>query len=239
MWRLQRIDALALVGDSKYISFVGAGGKSTLIEYIAERAALCGKTVAVTTTTKILAKEPYVLVDGLGTGPDGRPVRVGKTREGEKLTALTFQDLLTLGGVFDMVLIEADGAKHHPLKYPAHHEPVIPPFSDSVLVVAGLDALHGRVDRYVFRWEIFCEATGTAPDAALSEDLFASFFSGSILLKGVEREKCTIILNKCDALRDRGEAIRMAKRVLRGAGLKRAVVSSPHHGLFYGVKELQ
>ena len=235
MWHLRRIDILALLGGSKYVSFVGAGGKSTFIDHIAERAARSGKRAAITTTTKIRAQDPYTLMDDLGPVPAGRSVRIGKTSEGGKLTALTFQDLEYLGSIFDLVLVEADGAKRLPLKYPAPHEPVIPPFSDHVFVVAGLDALHGRVDRCVFRWELFCEATGTPPEAILTEDLFATFFSESMLLKDVDKGKCTLILNKCDALKDKGEAIRTAKRVLQAAGLKRAIVSSLHRGLFYGI----
>ena len=89
-------------------------------------------------------------------------VRVGKAIEDGKLTALESEDVAELGSMYDLVLIEADGSKGKPLKYPAEYEPVIPSFSDHVIVVAGLDALSGRVDEQIFRWELFGKATGLA-----------------------------------------------------------------------------
>lgn len=40
------------------------------------------------------------------------------------------------------LLIEADGSRQLPIKAPAEHEPVIPAFVDSVIVLAGLNGLH-------------------------------------------------------------------------------------------------
>lgn len=37
----------------------------------------------------------------------------------------------------DYVIIEADGAKHHSLKYPAADEPVIYPLTTDVIIVLG------------------------------------------------------------------------------------------------------
>jgi probable selenium-dependent hydroxylase accessory protein YqeC len=253
MWLFQTIEPAGPFFGTKYITFVGAGGKSSLIEYVAERAARAGKTVTITTTTKIYAREPYILFDDLharhdasvkGRGRDNPrspdrtgPVRTGKSREGEKLTALTMDEALRLGDLFDMVLIEADGAKGKPLKYPASYEPVIPPFSDRIVVVAGLDALWGTVEERVFRWELFCEVTGLSPAAVIDRDLFVRFFADPILLKGVEREKCTVFLNKWDRLRQRGEAAEMAKSIIETTACKDVVISSLFHSLFFRVAQ--
>jgi molybdenum cofactor cytidylyltransferase len=40
-----------------------------------------------------------------------------------------------------VLLVEADGARRCSIKAPAEHEPAIPPFSDTVVVVVGIDAL--------------------------------------------------------------------------------------------------
>ncbi|MBA4416873.1 MAG: putative selenium-dependent hydroxylase accessory protein YqeC [Syntrophus sp. (in: bacteria)] len=240
MWHFQKIDIVKLLTDGKYITFVGGGGKSTFIEYIAQKASLKGKRVAVTTTTKIYAKEPYVCFDeGIGRNAvESGPVRIGKTREGEKLTGLSFHEVARLGELFDMVLVEADGAKGKPLKYPADHEPVIPPFSDIVFVVAGLDALHGRVDTCVFRWEFFCAATGVSRDADINPDLFLRFFTDTMLLKGVEREKCIVILNKYDIMKKRNEAARLAKGIVERTGCREAILSTVFYNLFYRVTKV-
>ena len=43
--------------------------------------------------------------------------------------------------IFDIILIEADGAKKKPIKAAADHEPVVPSFSTITLGVIGLDSL--------------------------------------------------------------------------------------------------
>jgi probable selenium-dependent hydroxylase accessory protein YqeC len=239
MWHFRKIEPLDLLSNAKYLTFVGAGGKTTLIEYLGREAVLSGKTVAVTTTTKIYAKQPYVLFEDMPSLPssDHRTrdgfVRIGKYREGEKLTGLSFDDVRLLGDLFDLVLIEADGAKRYPLKCPAAHEPVIPPFSDKIFVVAGLDALHRTVGESVFRWELACGIVGISRDTSLTIDVFSRFFSSPILLKGVDLARCAIILNKYDALRERHEAMFVAGKILEKTGVAEAIISSPLHRMFY------
>lgn len=239
MWHFQKISLLELLPNSKYVSFVGAGGKTTLAERLGREAGLAGKSVAVTTTTKIFAKKPYVLFEDIRSSgssrertPDGF-VRIGKTHEGEKLTGLTFDDVRMLGDTFDLILIEADGAKRYPLKYPAEHEPVIPPFSDRVFVVAGLDALHQKVSASVFRWELARGVAGISRDAVVTTDLFSAFFSSSALLKDVDLSKCTFVLNKYDALKNRPEAAEAARKILERTGGAEVIISSSLHRLFY------
>lgn len=239
MWHIQRIDPLRLLENVKYVSFVGGGGKSSLIECLGQRAAEKGRTVAATTTTKIYATEPYLLFRDVGEQEGEHFIRVGKTREGEKLTGLSSHELERLGERRDLVLIEADGAKHRPLKCPAFHEPVIPPFSDKVCVVAGLDALGGRVDHVVFRWELLAERTGLPGSTIISEEVFTTFFSKDILLKDVDTHKSTIILNKYDALHDRGAAIRLAKKIIQETGAADVVISSLFFRLFYRIAQIR
>jgi probable selenium-dependent hydroxylase accessory protein YqeC len=60
MWHIKKIDPADLVVDTQYIAFVGAGGKTSLIEYLAGETAKRNKKTAITTTTKIYAREPYM-----------------------------------------------------------------------------------------------------------------------------------------------------------------------------------
>jgi probable selenium-dependent hydroxylase accessory protein YqeC len=244
MWLFRRIDPgqvrreLAL--QTRYVSFVGAGGKTTLIEYLAAEAIRQGKRVAITTTTKIWAKEPYVLWADLGEG-QARPdfVRVGKAVEDGKLTALQPEEVAKLGSGYDLVLIEADGSKGKPLKYPAEHEPVIPSFSDQVIVVAGLDALSGRADEQIFRWGLFKEVAGLVGDTHVTPSLFLRFFEDDALMKGVDRQKCVIVLNKYDACAQRHTVTDLAKEVLEKTEAARAIVSSVLFETFYGVERVE
>jgi probable selenium-dependent hydroxylase accessory protein YqeC len=239
MWIYRIKQSLKLGPRQKYISFVGAGGKTSLAEHMAAELLKEGRSVAITTTTKIYVKDPYCLIDEDFSPGAGRPfVRVGSSVEEGKLTALSFEDLERLGDAYDVVLVEADGAKGMPLKFPAIHEPVIPPFSDKIFVVAGLDGLFGRVDHKVFRWEIFCNVTGIGADALVTPEIFLRFFHGDTLLKGVDREKCAVILNKYDTPGARREATDIAKGIIAGADVGEVIISSTLFKVFHEIKAL-
>lgn len=236
MWNFRRIDFVKPVLAQKYIAFVGSGGKTSLMEYMAGELLKQGRTVAITTTTKIFAKAPYVL---LGEGFDAREnmpfVRAGKNIEKGKLTAIGFEEVEKLGSIYDVVLVEADGAKGKPLKFPASHEPVIPPFSEKVFLTCGLDGLFKRVDEAIFRWELFCGATGISGDALITPQVFLRLFADDVILKGVDKEKCTVILNKYDMLGTKKEAIEAGKEIITGTGIKEAIIASIMFKVFYGI----
>ena len=244
MWHFRRIDPehilCELISETRYLSFVGAGGKTSLIEYLAAEAVRRGKRVALTTTAKIWAKAPYVLWPELST-LQRRPdfVRVGKTVADGKLTALQESEVAELGSSYDIVLIEADGSKGKPLKYPAEYEPVIPSFSDCVIVVAGLDSLSGRVGEQVFRWEQLGRAAAVSGDARVTPSLFLRFFEDDTLMKGVDRQKCVIIMNKYDACPEKQAVTDLAKGVLEKTGVIRAIISSVLLETFYGVERIE
>jgi probable selenium-dependent hydroxylase accessory protein YqeC len=241
MWHIQKINPVERVLNSKYITFVGAGGKSSLIDYLARQTLKIKKKTVVTTTTKIYAQAPYLLLTGKAVQNDialDNPVRVGKSFADGKLTAVTFDDIRELGKTFDIVFIEADGAKGKPLKYPALHEPVIPPFSDVIFVVAGLDSLWKSINEKVFRWEILAEKSGLGRDEIISPELFRLFFTSEMLLKDVERDICTIVLNKYDALVQRKAALEIAKTIIVQTGVKSLIVSSPVFQIFYEISQL-
>ncbi|OPY64494.1 MAG: hypothetical protein A4E63_03439 [Syntrophorhabdus sp. PtaU1.Bin050] len=237
MWYFRRISPVQSIHRLKYITFVGAGGKTSLIEHMAKGLAEAGKSVAITTTTKIYAWEPYRLMDG-----DSRPeewekpfVRVGKTLQGEKLTGVNFQDIIHLGRLYDVVLIEADGAKGKPIKFPASHEPVIPPFTDWTFVVAGLDALSKKVEDTVFRWELFCKAIPMDRHSIVTPEVFSGFFSDPILLKGVDKTRFTVVLNKYDALMAPGKAAGLARNLISAGTVPTVIISSTLHQSFYEI----
>lgn len=237
MWNFQKIDFIKTVSAQKYIAFTGAGGKTSFMEYAAEGLLKQGRTVVITTTTKIFVKEPYVLLEENSNMRACSPfARAGKNIENGKLTAVSFEDIEMLGSIYDVVLIEADGAKGMSLKFPASHEPVIPPFCEKVIVLCGLDALHMRVNETVFRWKLFCEATGINDDALITRDVLLRFFDEDALLKGIDIEKCVIVLNKYDVLNIKREAIETGKEIILGTGVKGLIISSNLFKIFYGIE---
>lgn len=236
MWYIRKIDPFDSLVRGKFITFVGAGGKTSLSEHLAAEALRRGKRVALTTTTKIWAREPYATTGRTEwQGFAERLIHIGKTVEGSKLTGLSPEEVATLGEDFDLVLIEADGSKSMPLKYPADFEPVIPEFSDRMVVVAGLDGLAGRIGEKVFRGELFREATGYSLDDRVSNEVFLRLFEKDAMLKGVDTGRCTIFLNKYDACVRRQEARGLARALSERNSHVPVIIGSTLFGFFYGL----
>ena len=208
-------DVFPFLADGKrhVISLVGGGGKSTLMERLAEAFAARGKTVVKTTTTHILQPDggEYLPVQKegleklqkwLATGVPvtvGTPVRnAGKNGEViRKLTALSPFLLASVIGIADITIIEADGAKRLPMKAPAEHEPVIHPATDIVIAVLGMNAMGQPLDEVCFRTEL---AREIVPDkeTVTPEDFAALFLSEQGLRKGTEDRQYYCLINQCD-----------------------------------------
>lgn len=130
---------------------VGSGGKTTLIHRLAAEARAQGKKVLVTTTT-YMRIEPDTLQSG-ETAPilqalEEKGYAMAGLPLGEKICALPPDVYQAACAAADLVLIEADGSRSLPLKFPREQEPVIPDNTDEILVVCGLNGL-GRPAREV------------------------------------------------------------------------------------------
>ena len=141
----------------RIISVIGAGGKTTLLHHLAEGYRRKGLRVLVTTTTHMLIEadtdlscDSFVIGHKLET--DGYCMAGARCEEPKKICALPHQVLEDLYAVADIVLIEADGAKHHSLKYPAAHEPVIVPETTEVILLMGLWELGRPAETVVYRY---------------------------------------------------------------------------------------
>lgn len=117
----------------KLIAVVGAGGKSRWIETRARAAAKSGVRVAVTTSTHIW--KPKRLSEG---GVDWYGC---ETEDGQKLSAPEPEEFMALRQRYELVLVEADGSRHYPIKLPGEREPVLPALTDEVVLVLGRSAL--------------------------------------------------------------------------------------------------
>ncbi len=232
---LERIDPLPILTREKFVSFVGAGGKTSLAEYLGQAAAARGKRAVMTTTTKIWARPPYVFFDdrsSVARGNGGQFVLIGKSVDRRKLVALSLDEVEVLGNEYDLVLIEADGAKRLPLKYQRAYEPVIPPCTELTVVVAGLDALGGMVSEQVFRYEEFSRATGISPEARITPEVFVRLFEGNGLMKDVDRAHAAVLLNKYDACVDPEWAAQTAAATAERTGVQ-VILSSVQRGDFF------
>lgn len=142
------------------VAFVGAGGKTTAIFQLARELHPC----IVTTTTHLGAwqadaADQHIIirksedVNQLEEIAFSGVILVTGEEESNRLTALSPQELHWLEQFCNVhslpLLIEADGARGKPLKAPAAHEPVIPEFVDTVVVVAGLSGIGKELEEDV------------------------------------------------------------------------------------------
>ena len=162
------------------IAFVGAGGKTTAIFQLARE---LPPPVLVTTTTHLGAwqiplADHYII-----------------TREASDLTNLEFRDITLITnsiqgdravGVKDDILcwlcayiqshnatllIEADGSRQKALKAPDEYEPVIPEFTNAVIVVAGLSGLGKPLNaENIHRPQLFSTLSGLPLNELITSD---------------------------------------------------------------------
>lgn len=138
-------DALQIIlPEHAVISIVGAGGKTSLIFAWARELAAAGKKVVITTTTHMYRPE-RMEEEGIRIVAQDDPERPGK------VMAPPSDVLDSLRETADVVLIEADGSRRMPLKWPAPWEPVVPDFTDFTVCVAGLSALGRKTSDAVYR----------------------------------------------------------------------------------------
>ncbi len=212
----------------KYIiSFVGAGGKTTLIFNLAEELKKLGKKVIITTTTNMFICEKYFLptndLTEIKRNLDIHSITViGKPVNNKKFTALENINYNELLALCDFVLIESDGSKRLPLKVPAYYEPVIADGTDIIVGVSGIDSIGKTINEACHRKELVCSFFNTDEEHIISENDIAKILSdGNGTMKGLReldekrvsegKGKVTYVavINKCDTdeFLKRGEII--------------------------------
>lgn len=145
------------------ISVVGSGGKTTLIKKLAAQYRSEGKTVLVTTTTHMFIEENTLLTDDadaiIGVLQETGYAMAG-IPDGQKIKALSKGTFDSLCAFADVILVEADGSKCLPLKYPNATEPVIPENTDEIIVVCGLTAIGQKAKDVCHRLELVKKCLG-------------------------------------------------------------------------------
>ena len=232
------------------ISLMGAGGKTTLMFQLAKALQKSGKKVLTTTTTKIFMppssqSDTVILSTDIDHLLEQLKNKIGQTRhitagefliqEVDKISGFSGKsvDRLWQSGLFDWIIVEADGAARKPLKACNATEPVLPGCTDYLILVAGLDALERCLcDDNVHRASLFSRNSGLpqgqpidtlhmARGIAVEMEKINSF--SAVVLKYV-------VLNKADteALEIQGTAIVDYLRKRGGChGIMVAALESP------------
>jgi molybdenum cofactor cytidylyltransferase len=157
---------------SKTIALIGSGGKTTALFQLARE---LPPPVIVTSTThlhidQVHLSDTHLIVANSDVLNDLDRYLRGVTlitgpQVGDRMTGLDDRWLTRLHELccsHDLpLLIEADGSRQRPLKAPADHEPLIPPFVDLVIVLCGLSGLGKPLSKeIVHRPEIFAALSG-------------------------------------------------------------------------------
>ncbi len=235
------------------ISLVGAGGKTSLMFCLAKEIAGSGKTVLTTTTTKIFMPEPeqscVTIVENSvenllkESKPFlGRYAHLSAGREQDPTTGkLKGFDPGQIGqiwkaGLFDWIIVEADGARRKPIKATASHEPVVPNVTTHLILVTGLDSVGKKLnDSNVHRADIFSHNTGLEPGQSINEQ---AIFTSIALETKKAAAQChpvftAVFLNKAD-FPDRiasGEKIAelLKENQMVSRGINQVIIASLHN----------
>ncbi|MDD2231426.1 MAG: selenium cofactor biosynthesis protein YqeC [Sphaerochaetaceae bacterium] len=129
------------------VSITGSGGKTSLLIALAQHEKAMGKSVLITTTTKLGA--PHLVdyqVNSIYL--DDRILKMHPSRGSVDFLAYPFSsekvccpDLEVLSDAirqYDIVLCEADGARHMPLKLHRDNEPVVLDQTSATIAIAGI-----------------------------------------------------------------------------------------------------
>ncbi|MGD0621436.1 MAG: selenium cofactor biosynthesis protein YqeC [Thermacetogeniaceae bacterium] len=246
---MQLFDALELK-DGEMVCFVGAGGKTGLMLRLASECASRDRRVLVTTSTRMYIRQlqncgqlvleqdegkllgrlddarrrvpacgrgGWVVAAGAGLTEEGKVVGLGR----EAL------DAIHGAGLFDSILVEADGARGKPLKAPAPHEPVLPSRADCVVAVVGADALGSPLtEQYVHRWRLAAEAAGQDTGSAVTGTTILKIVTCYRDLARQAAPGCRFIpaVNKADKQELLGKAREIAGRLSQS--MERVLVTS-------------
>lgn len=238
------------------IALVGGGGKTSFIFTLAREAAALGKSVLITTTTAMFNPD-YSTRDRPGhsrtynlafaqakarmfIGPTldhpapepGTLLVAAKalTARGRKLAGYSPRELVPVlaSSRFELVLIEADGARMRPVKAPAAHEPVIPEQTDMVVGCIGLDCLGiPLAEPHVHRPNILAELSGSQQGEPVTEKTLihlAKSEQGLFKSAGPDTTKM-IVLNKADSplLKKQGDSL--GRKMMSAAQAERCLVT--------------
>ncbi|HXG53512.1 MAG TPA: selenium cofactor biosynthesis protein YqeC [candidate division Zixibacteria bacterium] len=239
---MQLSDAIGLRAG-EMVSLIGAGGKTSCLFRLAAESRQAGRRVLVTTTTKILkparphvdrlflVQEPQALlararqisppqIIGAGYGVDEEGKLIGLPAK--------WVDEYRASGIFDQLLVEADGAASRLFKVPSEIEPVVPATCDLTVWVMSVKVL-GKPLRpeWVHRAERALSLLGLQRDVPVTREVILRLVRDpNGCLKGIPGSSRKVaLLNQADSAEEIENAREVARDLIR-AGITRVVITS-------------
>jgi molybdenum cofactor cytidylyltransferase len=218
------------VSRQDLVAFTGSGGKTTALFQLGRQ---LGAPTVLTTTTHLGAWQTRMAdrhliatraadIDGLSSQIEGLTLITGAPAADERVSGSGGEALERLhqaaAELGFPLLIEADGARQRAMKAPGEREPVIPPWVNQVVVVAGLSGLGKPLDeRSVHRVEAFARLSGIPAGEPITLDgLIRVLSHAQGGLKGIPAEaKRSLVLNQADQVTDLPAVMDAANQLLR------------------------
>lgn len=190
------------------IAITGCGGKTSLMIALAQAYSQRGRSVLITTTTKV--RNPYELDYGCNTvlldtyehvPRKGERVFFAATYDSRKVCAPDLFLLAQISDTYDVVLMEADGSRGLPLKYHNPWDPVVPDFTTDVIALAGISALGKSLDDdTMFNFPSYTAATLDAGRTVTERTLLTLLELDEGIRKGFDGRHGIVLFNQCDIL---------------------------------------
>lgn len=236
--------------EQPLISLVGAGGKTTTMYTLARELAHRGKHVVTTTTTQIFTPahgeteklvvevEPVMLLNRVKTAWEYHrriTVASGIDHRGKLIGLPTaLPALLIQEAGADVVIVEADGARHRLIKAPAEHEPVVPPETNVALLLMSARAIHQLLNEEVaHRPERIAAVTGIHMGDTLTPEVIARLMTSEQgALKHIP-ESAQVYLLVTHTTLERREGVLELARLVRQSARMTDVLYSEEVGIWF------
>lgn len=215
--------------EKHVVSLCGGGGKTTLMYALAREANAAVPTALFTTThifppsgEDIVLSVPFSEEECRAAWRAGKIAAAGNYLENErKFRSPEEEAMRFLCREATAVIIEADGARRLPVKFPAAYEPVLRPETTHTVVVAGLSALGKVPEEIVHRYALAIDSVDLS-GGELTERQMAE-----LLWTGYGRYDPFFLLNQADTPERAVRGERICAR-LRELGARRAIAASLH-----------
>lgn len=201
------------IKKSDVVSIIGSGGKTTIMELLAN--SCTGFKVLVSSTTKIFIPTNQEIISGnkacLSHHPHLGIQYLGiKNIKTNKLESLELKILKKLIPHYDLVLLEADGSKLKPLKAWRENEPIIVEETTKTIGVISIKVLNKNMnDEYIHNLELFLALTNTKINDTINDEIILQVVSKALFKKS--RGKKILIINQVESDQEKEDAIRLVK----------------------------
>lgn len=238
---MKLIEALDIETE-RIIALVGSGGKTSALFMLGRELAEKGLKVVLTTTTRmflpqpgqipiVLADEQQRLCQGVAAIlTENNQVLVAPGVEDNKLTPLPCRDLLSLAALpqVDVVVVEADGSRGLPLKFPADYEPVVCSADTVVVPVLGISALGAAVDeQHCQRWELAAKYLDIEYGTRITPKLAAAIITHPCSYgRFLGTNRVIPLLNQVETRAQEDGAWETARVLLAQGGIDRVVIAA-------------